>query len=140
MRIGEYPERPAQRTDDGDRDRAGWPHAAVDTPLSPDPLDTSEAQILLQLGFGKPLVAAMAERAARYGTTIEQELLGDGWIDPDAYYAALARMLRLPYLMPKALQTSAIWITSSFSRQPSACSMPGKHPSPSSSRKHAAFR
>ena len=98
MRIGEYPERPAQRTDDGDRDRAGWPHAAVDTPLSPDPLDTSEAQILLQLGFGKPLVAAMAERAARYGTTIEQELLGDGWIDPDAYYAALARMLRLPYL------------------------------------------
>lgn len=98
MRIGEYPQQSGRRTEQGNRDTAELAAVAPQAPHSPDPLDDVEAQILLQLGFGKPLVAAMAERAARYGTTIEQELLSDGWVDPQAYYAALARMLRLPYL------------------------------------------
>lgn len=94
MRIGEYPQQSGRKTDQDERDAAG----PQPPPNSADPFDDVEAQILLQLGFGKPLVAAMAERAERYGTTIEQELLSDGWVDPQAYYAALARMLRLPYL------------------------------------------
>jgi cellulose synthase/poly-beta-1,6-N-acetylglucosamine synthase-like glycosyltransferase len=57
-----------------------------------------EEDVLRALGFGKPQIALFADRAARNGTTIEQELLADGSIEPDAYYAAMARLLRLPFL------------------------------------------
>lgn len=96
MRIGEYPHQtelplesiqsrldPAYRTGGAERSAA---------------VEPTEEQVLRHLGFGKPVIARMAERAARNGTTVEQELLSDGWVDEHAYYAALARALDLPYV------------------------------------------
>jgi len=70
-----------------------------------------EADVLRALGFGKPQIALFTARAARNGTTIEQELLADGSVEESAYYAALARMLRLPYLEtldPRLIADSAL--------------------------------
>ncbi|MBB3315080.1 cellulose synthase/poly-beta-1,6-N-acetylglucosamine synthase-like glycosyltransferase [Rhizobium sp. BK181] len=57
-----------------------------------------EAEVLLQLGIGKPTIARAMQLARRNGTSIEQELLAGGAVDADSYYAALARGLRLPFL------------------------------------------
>lgn len=71
-------------------------------PPAPDEDDSDflsgECRILKLLGFGKPVIAEAAERADRRGTTVEQELLAEGWIEEDAYYAALARLLGLPFV------------------------------------------
>ncbi|MCM2472706.1 glycosyltransferase [Rhizobium sp. CG5] len=57
-----------------------------------------EAVILKQLGIGKPLIARMAQRALRNGTTIERELLHGGGVREDAYYAGMARLAGLPFV------------------------------------------
>lgn len=57
-----------------------------------------EALVIKSLGFSKPLIACMARRAAVHGTTIEQELLASGQVQEEAYYAALARLVGLPFL------------------------------------------
>lgn len=57
-----------------------------------------EVAVLLKLGIGKPTIARAAELARHNGTAIEDELLANGWINADSYYAALARMLQLPFL------------------------------------------
>jgi len=96
MRIGEYPEHQGSRRDRREADpaiAALW-HAKTEAP----PPETTEVRVLKALGFGKPVLARLAKQAARNGTTIEQELLHDGWVDENAYYAALAQMLKLPYL------------------------------------------
>ncbi|MCL6705630.1 glycosyltransferase [Pseudomonas sp. R2.Fl] len=59
---------------------------------------TGECRILKLLGFGKPVIAEAAARAARFGTTVEQELLAGGWIEEEAYYAALARLAGVPFV------------------------------------------
>lgn len=56
-----------------------------------------EAEALARAGFGTGLIARMADRAARSGATIEDELLASGFSE-DAYFAALARYLRVPFL------------------------------------------
>ncbi|WP_244480267.1 glycosyltransferase family 2 protein [Rhizobium sp. Root1220] len=53
---------------------------------------------MLQLGISKPTIARAARAARSHGTTIETELLANGLVDADSYYAALARGLRLPFL------------------------------------------
>ncbi len=58
----------------------------------------AEALALRQLGFSKPFINSMARRARANGTTIEQELLADGSVDEQVYYAAMARLLGLPFM------------------------------------------
>jgi len=57
-----------------------------------------EALALRQLGFSKPFINNMARRARANGSTIEQELLADGRVDEQVYYAAMARLLGLPFM------------------------------------------
>jgi cellulose synthase/poly-beta-1,6-N-acetylglucosamine synthase-like glycosyltransferase len=57
-----------------------------------------EAAALLALGFSKPLISILRERSEHNGTTLEEELLSDGWVSEEAYYGAIARFLRLPFL------------------------------------------
>jgi hypothetical protein len=46
----------------------------------------------------KPTISQAALAARRNGTTIERELIANGWVDPERYYCSLARVLRLPFL------------------------------------------
>jgi hypothetical protein len=57
-----------------------------------------EAEVLLQLGIGRPTIARAMQVARRNGASIEQDLIASGSIDADSYYASLARGLRLPFL------------------------------------------
>jgi len=57
-----------------------------------------EERFLLRLGFSKPLVAAMKARATNNNTTIEAELLACGLVQETTYYAALAKVLKLPFV------------------------------------------
>jgi len=99
MRIGEYPEGPIGKSEQpemvrADRElRRDWPRRRETVRAM-----IGEEDVLRVLGFGKPQIALFAARSARNGSTIEQELLADGSINEDAYYAAMARMLRLPFL------------------------------------------
>ena len=74
-----------------------------------------EVPVLQELGIAKPLLARMAERAIANGTTVEQELLCDGLVDEETYYAALARMLRLPYL--RVIDASRVTVATCFDSQ-----------------------
>jgi len=56
-----------------------------------------EECFLRWLGFSKPLLAAMKRLALRNSTTIETELLASGQVREDAYYAAVAKALGLPF-------------------------------------------
>ncbi|MCO5732922.1 glycosyltransferase family 2 protein [Rhizobium sp. SSA_523] len=58
----------------------------------------SEEAALLSLGFARPLILAMRDRARMHGTTIERELLHSGSVSEDAYYGAIARAMRLPFI------------------------------------------
>lgn len=105
MRFGEYPpqgtaicdDEPAAGTPDGisdnQRGRPGEPWAEAD----PD-FPENEAAALAALGFSKPLIASMREQALRHGTSIEAELLRSGKVREEAYYGAIARLLRLPFI------------------------------------------
>ncbi|MGF9565539.1 glycosyltransferase [Neorhizobium sp. JUb45] len=57
-----------------------------------------EIAALTGLGIGKPLIRKFAGLAKKNGTSIEAELLADGSIREDAYFAAMARFLRLPFI------------------------------------------
>ncbi|WP_246617679.1 glycosyltransferase family 2 protein [Rhizobium populisoli] len=57
-----------------------------------------ELAALASLGFSKPLLATLSERASRNGTSVESELLQSGQVEETAYYAAMARFLRLDFL------------------------------------------
>ncbi|MGE7370666.1 glycosyltransferase [Neorhizobium sp. NPDC001467] len=66
---------------------------------APAPLQqTDESRAMAGLGFGKPLIERFAKRADANGTCIEAELLVDGTIREQAYFAAMARYLRLPFI------------------------------------------
>ncbi|TWF53188.1 glycosyltransferase family 2 protein [Neorhizobium alkalisoli] len=54
--------------------------------------------VLAALGFSKPLLARLALTARANGTTVEAELLASGEVEENAYYGAMARMLRLPFV------------------------------------------
>lgn len=96
MRGGEY-----YQTDPENSGHAGVPGSISFAAFAQDALDTPidrEWKFLKQLGFSKPFLAMLRERAEANDTTIETELLADGRIDHDAYYGALARILELPFL------------------------------------------
>lgn len=96
MRLGEYPQavRPP-----GEGLRTGEPLEkpdAVDPSAAPDLGD--EARALQSLGFSKPLIQTLSSKARQNGTTIERELLHHPGIEESAYYGAMARLLRLPFV------------------------------------------
>lgn len=61
-------------------------------------LARDELAALRALGFSRPLLSRFSGIAKRNGTTIETELLASGIVREDAYYGAIARLLRLPFL------------------------------------------
>ena len=58
----------------------------------------AELDVLRRLGFAKPVLRRSVRAALRNGTTVEAELLANEGVDPDSYFAALARTAGLPFL------------------------------------------
>ncbi|WP_252193095.1 glycosyltransferase family 2 protein [Rhizobium sp. CSW-27] len=71
----------------------GWLHI-----LEAGQGEDTEASVLVTLGFSASRIAALAAEAASNGTTIETELLHSGATTEDAYYRAVARFFRLPFM------------------------------------------
>lgn len=105
MRIGEYPPQGSAICDD-EPANGGQGQNLPDHRLgSGEPWDgadpdfpEAEARALAALGFSKPLIARMRERALCHGSSIEAELLRSGEVREEAYYGAIARLLRLPFI------------------------------------------
>lgn len=96
MRIGEYAPGGTVNVPDAQKKNTAPSAGPLGTSL-PDSSPT-EAETLLRLGIGKPTVARAVELARRNATTIEQELIANGWVEAESYYAAIAHDLRLPYV------------------------------------------
>jgi cellulose synthase/poly-beta-1,6-N-acetylglucosamine synthase-like glycosyltransferase len=95
MRMGEYPPEVSGRVEDP---RAG---SSTDTEAAKDAAAASretELAAMASLGFPRPLLARMAVLAHQNGTSVESELLRSGEVEEEAYYGAIARLLRLPFL------------------------------------------
>ncbi|MDO6964533.1 glycosyltransferase family 2 protein [Rhizobium alvei] len=60
--------------------------------------ETSEIAVLRELGFSKPFIALLLQRARAHGTTLEAELIVHGSVDEEAYYGALAKALGLAFV------------------------------------------
>ncbi|WP_246737819.1 hypothetical protein [Rhizobium grahamii] len=104
MRIGEY------ALGGLEADQAAPHTIAIASRDQPAPqraaFDSFQVEIdaLLRFGIGKPIIARAAIAARNNGTTVERELLASGTVDPDSYYAGLARALRLSFLPPSTLR------------------------------------
>lgn len=109
MRFGEYPpqgsaiydDKPANETQGSNS--KGHPGHDLEAPAEPwadaDPqAPEAKAAVLAALGFSKPLIVRMRELALSHGTSIEAELLCSGEMQEEAYYGAIARLLRLPFI------------------------------------------
>jgi hypothetical protein len=96
MRLGEYPPASPPAKDGAWHDHA--PPANEAAGYAGTPAENPELTALAALGFSKPLLSMLAERARQNGTTIECELLHSGQVKEDAYYGAMARFLRLPFI------------------------------------------
>jgi cellulose synthase/poly-beta-1,6-N-acetylglucosamine synthase-like glycosyltransferase len=98
MRIGEYPPHfTTIRIAPTEADQAA---ASFDGAVTTEPASFLQPEIeaLGELGIGKPYIETAAERALANGTSVERELLASGLVEEHAYYAAIARALRLPYV------------------------------------------
>ncbi len=96
MRLGEYPPAASPALEDA---RPVFFKGAEAPPEGRAWSDGDpEIAAMAGLGISKPLLATVAERARRNGTTAEAELLMSGQVDETAYYAAMARFLRLDFI------------------------------------------
>ena len=57
-----------------------------------------EYACLLALGFSKPLLYQIKNRARMHGSSMEEELLTSSCVKPAHYYEAIARFLKVPFL------------------------------------------
>ncbi|MDO1580881.1 glycosyltransferase [Rhizobium oryzicola] len=71
---------------------------AAHAPSEVEEVSSAEIRALRSLGFSKPFLVQLSERAARNGSSVEAELLATGRVSEDAYYGAMARALRLPFI------------------------------------------
>ncbi|UIK08655.1 glycosyltransferase family 2 protein [Neorhizobium galegae] len=95
MRLREYPPAALPVQDDARNNSASSGNPSADNgSAAGDP----EFLALSALGFSKPLLSTLTDRARRNGTSIESELLHGGQVDEAAYYGAMARYLRLPFI------------------------------------------
>lgn len=60
--------------------------------------DLSEVEALQLLGFEKALLNRLSPQATINQSSLEEELLSNGYISEDEYYATIARMLGLPFV------------------------------------------
>ncbi len=95
MRLGEYPPAPQSPQD--------LTPASPAEPLEPDGVQAAAPDdpaylALRALGFSKPLLASLCLKAEQHGTSLEDELLHSGLVTEKAYYGAMARFLRLPFV------------------------------------------
>jgi len=92
--MGEYPPEPSERLEDLPD---GSSHK---TETQPDVQAARQAELsaLTALGFSKPLLARLTLCSDANGTSLEDELLACGEVEEDAYYGAVARLLRLPFI------------------------------------------
>ncbi|WP_117195269.1 glycosyltransferase family 2 protein [Rhizobium terrae] len=100
MYAGEYPAA-SPRAQDGARTNFARivSDSEEEASSSHDPdIGNSEAAALAALGFSKPLLASLAKKARQNGTSLEAELLNSGEVGENAYYGAVARFLRLPFI------------------------------------------
>jgi cellulose synthase/poly-beta-1,6-N-acetylglucosamine synthase-like glycosyltransferase len=95
MRLGEYPPAALPVQDSARLKSASFGNLSADHGAA---AEDPEFIALSALGFSKPLLTALADRARRNGTGIESELLHCGQADEAAYYGAMARYLRLPFI------------------------------------------
>ncbi|MCJ9669765.1 MULTISPECIES: glycosyltransferase family 2 protein [unclassified Neorhizobium] len=95
MRLGEYPPATLPVQDDARHNPALIGNLPSDQGTA---ADDPELVALSALGFSKPLLATLTDRARRNGTSIESELLHSRQVDEAAYYGAMARYLRLPFI------------------------------------------
>ncbi|MGR6466874.1 glycosyltransferase family 2 protein [Rhizobium sp. PAMB 3182] len=58
----------------------------------------AEGSVLLALGFSKPMVERCLRLAAKNGARAEDELLASGFVEENAYFEALARLVGLPFV------------------------------------------
>ena len=96
MRLGEYPQ--AVRPSNEGSSAEASPSRPAEADTSEAAARGDEARALQSLGFSKPLIQTLTARARRNGTTTERELLHHPGIDENAYYGAMARLLRLPFV------------------------------------------
>lgn len=97
MRLGEYPQ--AAGSPDGACEPRLPAPAAGHTAETPHRVQAGDEIAALQsLGFSKPLLETLSKRARQNGTTLESELLHQPGIQESAYYGAIARFLRLPFI------------------------------------------
>jgi cellulose synthase/poly-beta-1,6-N-acetylglucosamine synthase-like glycosyltransferase len=94
MRIGEYP--PSAMIEESREASAALSADSAEDQLQP--LPETELGALSALGFSKPLLTRMTTQARRHGTSVENELLRSGEVEEEAYYGAIARLLRLPFI------------------------------------------
>jgi glycosyltransferase XagB len=80
--------------------RGGKPAAAALVAADPSMVleKARERRFLDRLGFSKPFLATLAMRADAHGSSLEAELLADGRVKEEPYYAAMAEALGLPFL------------------------------------------
>jgi cellulose synthase/poly-beta-1,6-N-acetylglucosamine synthase-like glycosyltransferase len=98
MRIGEYAPGGIRDRETALRERSKSSQSSASPARVIVDAYQIEIEALLRLGIGKPTIARATMAARQNGTSIEQELLANGWVDADSYYAGLARALRLPFL------------------------------------------
>ncbi|SFA98386.1 Glycosyltransferase, catalytic subunit of cellulose synthase and poly-beta-1,6-N-acetylglucosamine synthase [Rhizobium sp. NFR07] len=98
MRIGEYPPQGADAHDDFSATTEALQAGVGDPQQIPPDIPQGELGALAALGFSKPLIAAMVDLARQNGTSVEAELLRSGHVKEEAYYGAMARLLRLPFI------------------------------------------
>ncbi|WP_245582429.1 glycosyltransferase family 2 protein [Neorhizobium lilium] len=92
--MGEYPPEASGRQEDA------WGGSSGQTWADDEALAGRQAELaaLTALGFSKPLLARLAALAHTNGTSVESELLRNGEVEEKSYYAAVARLLRLPFV------------------------------------------
>lgn len=95
MRLREYPPAALPVQDDARNNSAPSGNLSAGHGAA---ADDPEFVALSALGFSRPLLATLTDRARRNGTSIESELLHSGQVDEAAYYGAMARYLRLAFI------------------------------------------
>lgn len=60
-------------------------------------LRPSASTVLAQLGFSKPKIRHWVEASQQNGSSVDDEILMENFVEEEAFYAAIARHLRLPF-------------------------------------------
>lgn len=98
MRIGEHPPQTVPVTNSVPAAAARLPLTSVVELVQLTEELPAEMAMLAELGFGKRYLERDAQNAMANGTSIEQELIANGWVEESAHCGAIARALRLPCL------------------------------------------